>query len=367
MSTPHLPSPSCPSALTSATLRLHYLAEGAANIIYSASVVSPPELKHHCHCCILRLRKDLPSTKPAVEVMRDFEQRIAPLFAGHEDLLMKHALYPLTPEMVEGANAELREMEIVDPTQDDNEPAAACANRNPKKRPRDRQRRHIYLPAYETEQYGILMQNLEAPGIDQLVEFKPKWLVQSPSAPADAKSCRTCALNAMRRHAGQHQGRGDLGFCPLDLLSDPDVTQRLGSVLAKIYRPTENGMAEFVAAFRRRVQPALRHLVTLQQKFRSVGLQDFRDPAGKNLDVAMALRDCSVFLALRTTSNSSPDRDGAKVDLVDVKFADLDLKSPDGGKIQKWASMEQELLDGGWYYHAEETDCALSRYQRASS
>ncbi|EXJ90797.1 hypothetical protein A1O1_03901 [Capronia coronata CBS 617.96] len=375
MSTPHKPSPSCPSALSSADLQLHYLTEGAANIIYSVSVLSPAKLQDHSHCCILRLRKDLPSTKPAVEVLRDFESRIYPLFAGHGygDFLMKQALYQLTPEMVHDANVELSEMETetetetetqleADNSSDDHDNVTSAAEHRAKAtvRVRHPHRRHVYLPSYETEKYGILMQNLKGPGIDQLVEFKPKWLVQSPSAPSDARNCRTCALNAMRRAAGHHQGRGDSGFCPLDLLAGPDEEEVLGRALTKIYQPSvERGMQAFISSFRQRVQPALRHLLTLQEKHGSVGLDDFRDPAGKDLDLAMALRDCSVFLALKVSSKeSAPER----VELVDVKFADLDLKTPEGGKMQKWASMEQELLDGGWYHNnSEGMNCSLSR------
>jgi len=348
---PHVPSPACPPAVASSELELHYLAEGAANIIYSVSVLSPQSLQEHSHCCVMRLRKDLRSTKPAVEVMADFEGRIAPLFTGHESLLMTQSLYKLTTEMVRAATEELLEMDHVDLSA----LSADLVNMEgkPKRRLRPHHRRHVYLPAYKDEQYGILMQNLQGPGIDWLVEFKPKWLVQSPSAPGGAKNCRTCALNAMRRKKQKHQGRGDSGFCPLDLLEEGDV---LECALAKIWT-LEGDFSEFVAAFKTTVQPALFHLRKLQEEHGSVGLKDFQNPKGKDFGVAMALRDCSVFLALRKNES---DQDGL-VELVDVKFADLDLKSIAGGKVQKWATMEQELLDGGWYYSREDSNCSLSR------
>ncbi|KIX96540.1 uncharacterized protein Z520_07806 [Fonsecaea multimorphosa CBS 102226] len=344
----HRSSPSCPSSLVTANLQLDYLAEGAANIIYSVSVLSPPSLQHHSNCCVMRLRKDLPFTKPAVQVVSDFENRIAPLFNGkHKSLLMEQALYKLTPEMVSEANEELRELDTVDLS-------ALSAEGVKGKKIRHHHRRHVYLPSYENEQYGILMQNLQGPGIDWLVEFKPKWLVQSPSAPADARNCRTCALNAMRRKAGGHQGRGDSGFCPLDLLADQDAV--LERTLGNIW-PLENGIDKFVAAFRENVQPALRHLQTLQEDHGYVGLDDFLNPNGKDFGVAMALRDCSVFLALKRRADSV---DGG-VDIVDVKLADLDLKTTGGGKVQKWAAMEQELLDGGWYRNLDGSNCWISR------
>jgi len=343
----HQPSPACPAALASAKLQLHYLAEGAANIIYSVSVLSPPSLQGHSHCCVLRLRKDLSFTKPAGETMSDFERCIAPLFAGHETLLMEQTLYRLTPEMVSTANEELREMDGV------GQPALAGENVPF----RHHHRRRVYLPSYEKEQYGILMQNLRGPSIDWLVEFKPKWLVQSPSAPRDARNCRTCALNAMRRKAGTHPGRGDSGFCPLDLLVGGDEEDVLERALRNIW-PIEGGIKQFVAVFRERVQPALKHLMELQRQWGSVGLEDFQNPGTKDLGVAMALRDCSVFLALRR--RAAPNDSG--VDLKDVKLADLDLKSTEGGKVEKWAAMEQELRDGGWYHSLEATQCSLSRH-----
>ena len=349
--TTHRPSASCLNAIKDATLQLHYLAEGAANIIYSVSVVSPESLQDHSHCCILRLRKDLAFTKPARQVMADFEERIIPFFGeGYRGLLMEQALYKLTPETVQDANVELREMDEVNLSSLSAEDMKALG-----KKVRHHHRRHVYLPLYEVEQHGILMQNLQGAGVDWLVEFKPKWLVQSPSAPKDARNCRTCALNASRRKDGKHKGRGDSGFCPFDLLVREDRKGVLRRALENIW-PLEDGIEGFVQTFRDRVQPALRHLQKLEKEHSSVGLDDFRNPDGKDFGVAMALRDCSVFLALR---RSSPDKGG--VDVVDVKFADLDLKTTEGGKVQKWAAMEQELLDGGWYRCSEGSGCSLSR------
>ena len=351
---PHQPATTCPSSLTSAALQLHYLAEGAANVIYSASVFSPPSLYRHSHCCVMRLRKDLSFTKPAMEAMSDFQSSIVPLFTrhGYEALLMEQALYQLTPEMVKLANEELKEMDRVD-LAGLSVDAVLVKNRR-KAKVRHHHRRHVYLPPYEEEPYGILMPNLQGPGIDWLVEFKPKWLVQSPSAPKDARNCRTCALNAMRRKAGKHQGRGDSGFCPMDLLSGRDGLLLIA--LTNIW-PLESGVGEFVGTFKAKVQPALRYLEVLQREHGTVGLEDFRNPDNKDFGVAMALRDCSVFLALQRRTDS----DEGGVSVANVKFADLDLKTAEGGKILKWACTEQELLDGGWYYSPDGSDCSLSR------
>lgn len=352
----HRSSATCPPAIAAAELRLEYLAEGAANIIYNVSVTGPADLVSHSDCCVMRLRKDIASTKPARQVALDFETHIVPLFAHDTSLLLEHVLYKLSPSLITTLNGELRELDSVEPsTQLPDEIRSRVTAPF-----RHLHRRHVYLPRYEDEPYGILMQNLDGPGV-RLVEFKPKWLVQSPSAPATARNCRTCALNAMRRHVGKFQGRGDSGFCPFDLLST-DATL-LKTALTSIW-PYQEGLNGFVDVFRRKVQPALRHLAVLQRRFGGVGVQDFRklgdqgrDSDAHALGVAMALRDCSVFLALQ---RKAPE-EGAAVEIHDVKLADLDLKSVEGGKVQKWAAMEQQLLDDGWYERVLEVECAVNR------
>lgn len=362
----HQSTPSCPSALAHAELQLEYLAEGAANIIYRVTGVRAPTSQvQHTSCCVMRLRKDLPSTKPCRQVADEFETQIVPLFQHEPSLLLNHILYKLSPELVATLNGDLRELDS--DSRDSVEQSTTTTTTTRPVPPEDRSvrvpfrhphRRHVYLPSYQNESHGILMQNLDGPGV-RLVEFKPKWLVQSPSAPSGARNCRTCALNAMRRHAGHFQGRGDSGFCPFDLLSSDDLV--LHHALASIWPDGDDGLAGFVADFRQRVQPALRHLAILQKKFNAVGLNDFQNPkaSDSHFGVAMALRDCSVFLSLGHRAPASKGNE--PVDITDVKFADLDLKSVHGGKIAKWAAMEQQLIDGGWYNRMHDTNCAINR------
>lgn len=60
-----------------------------------------------------------------------------------------------------------------------------------------------------------------------MIEFKPKWLTQSPNAPANWKLCRTCAVRFMQHHKNkERQGQIEdehepeaAEFCPLDLSS----------------------------------------------------------------------------------------------------------------------------------------------------
>ena len=226
----------CHLDLASTPIALSYLAEGNANVIYIINTPSQPSSEHN-GCSVLRIRKDLPFTKPCIEVVSAYRERVTPLFSPEfEDVLLPQTLFSLTPEMVEQANAILLQKE-------------RDGVRGPK-------RAGSVLPKYEVEGYGVLMPNLQHKR-SRLVEFKPKWLWQSPSASKGAVRCRTCALNAMRRLQGKGGGRGDSGFCPLDLLSGDDGVLR--SVLSHVDAelPSLSGV---VADFKIKVQPALRHL-----------------------------------------------------------------------------------------------------------
>ena len=318
------------------SLSLAYLAEGNANVIYTVTssasqpmqpapktLVPDAEGQDHSHCAVLRLRKALPFTKPSIEVLSAFRERIVPLFSpDHTDVLMPQILLPLTPSTVDELNAMLYAMED-DSSNSISRPVA---------------RRGAYLPFFTEEPHGILMPNLNAQG-GRLLEFKPKWLVQSPSAPRQARRCRTCAVNLSRKLKGKHKGRGDSGFCPFALLSRDDAV--LWPALEQLVegRARRRLLREFVG----KVQPALRHLQELQRQHGDVGLQDFQLSKDKDFGVAMALRDCSVFLVV------SEDEEPEICEIVDVKFADLDIKTTDGGKMERWAEIEEELISKALY------------------
>ena len=323
----HDPS-TCHLDLFSTQTSLSYLAEGNANVIYILNTPSRPSSEHN-GCSVLRLRKDLPFTKPCVDVITAFRDRVIPLFSpDFEDVVLPQTLFQLTPEIVEDANAVLLQKE--------------------REGTRGSKRAGSVLPKYAVEGYGILMPNLQRRG-RRLVEFKAKWLVQSPSASRRGVRCRTCALNAVRRLQGEGGGRGDSGFCPMDLLSGEDAVLRsvLGCVDVEL-----SSVEGAVDDFKKKVQPALRHLRKLQEEHGQVGLEDFRNPAGKDFSLAMALRDCSCFLVLDTCNNDEP--------ILDVKFADLDLKTTAGGKLEKWTHMEEELLSSNAYTDPDlEYRCAL--------
>jgi len=302
------------------SISFSYLTEGAANTIWNVHFSQDSNLSRHDASVVLRLRKDISSTIPTQGLKEQFEERIAPLFLFDPSLLLPVDLLQLCPAVVEDMNQKLHHLEATDQ--------------------RKALRIGVYHPSFDIEPYAMIMSNL-GHGAGIVVEFKPKWLAQSPSAPRNAQRCRTCALNALRRSRGV-SGRGDSGFCPFDLLSSHNGI--LSSALRQIWDDEESLLA-FMNAFRSNVQPALRQLQKLQRQHNEVGLHDFLNPVDKDFAVAMALRDCSVVLKIVEAAH----REESRLCISTVKLLDLDLKDAGGGKLAKWARMEAELIEEGWY------------------
>ena len=313
---------------------LEYLAEGAANVVY--------KLRPH-HAKLLRLRKTR-SSVPYSEIVRSFNHIVAPLFP--EDALIRPSLFKLPDDglLIPTLNKALLAKET--------------------NGSRSEKRKGVYLVT--DEEYGIFVQDMTPQNeTERFIEFKPKWLLQSPSAPAMAKRCRTCALREMRRADNVLVGRGDDGFCPLDLLSSEDVV--LEDVLRSL---VSDNLGQVKAIFKEKVQPLLIRLRALQVEHARVGLPDtdgdnisvssYRDLGGSQETsvvfpmfdtlIGMTFRDCSVFFRYDI---GKPDQE------AEVKLADLDMKS---AKLRKWADTERQLIDGGWYTGTE--DLAENRGRR---
>ena len=313
--------------------QLVYHAEGAANIIYTfapnTNNILVDELSLDASKYVLRLRKDLPYVSSAATTVAGFNRYIKPLFA--ERHLLKQILVPLSSDLSSELNELLRESEKRTHTS-----------------PRDMKRRGVYLPEFDEEGFGILVPKLSASAPHEfLEEFKPKWLLQSPSAPLHSQRCRTCALHDMRSAKGHLHGRGSMNICPLDLLSVDDVArkaQRLRSLLP-VARIDEDVL---VREFHDMVEPLLRRLQRVQQEYNQVSLSDF-ESGHPDLPVAMAIRDCSMFVHFSISSRLIREGDPVVVKVRDVKLADLDLKSTAGGKLERWAELERELISGDWY------------------
>ena len=321
------------------SIRLTYLAEGAAHIVYrmspqGTSTITDPHLVGR----LFRFRKSIPSAIPCAETVSNYHNRIAPLFPENSlvDLRLDHV--PDQNTLITSLNTALRLRE---------------ANGT-----RPAKRHGIYLTPANEEPHHILVTDMSSLGQDErVIEFKPKWLVQSPSAPTGARRCRTCALREMRTEderltGNNHTGKGHADFCPLDLLSaDDDILEEI----VKSLSITDEVAETSASMFKKRIQPMILRLRVLQAEYTNVSLEAFQNGFDQDFSVSMALRDCSVFVKSRR---------GA-VDFEEVRLADLDLKSSAGGKLEKWAQIERRLIDEGWYAGTENADSRGQRFCRA--
>lgn len=306
--------------------RLQYLDEGGANIVYRVHGADnrtgpPPALRGQ----LLRLRKNLPHAPPTAEQHRAYDELFRPLFAPRH--LVAHSPVRLDPSVGPALDVALRG--LVRPSH----------------------RLHDSLPADEAR--GTLVTDMTAGDDAVLVQVKPKWLAQSPGAPAGARRCRTCALRASRAARGVRTATDAQGGCPLALLAaDPGERERAARRLTHDAR-----IAEFLARGAE-AQALLAALRSYQTELDPGGALAARSPdAIYRLCRAMTLRDCTLFIRR--------SRDG-----IEARLGDLDLKRPE--KLAGWRKVERSLIDEGWYtndedapYLAEERVCLLSRERRS--
>ncbi|KAA6411378.1 MAG: hypothetical protein FRX48_04658 [Lasallia pustulata] len=339
---------------------LEYLAEGAANIIYRFTIPSPsPSIEadaslndyENDRCTpppselpaihydpifqnkLLRLRKALPSTTSVLVSQEKFEHVIKPLIPSQ--YLVQQTLVKLPPDLQTDCNRNLRLMEEAGT------------------RPRKRHGTYLALKSG----YGCLVADMTSAGNQGQVvlDFKPKWLAQSPSAPVGSVRCRTCALRAMRKASGKyedepsfdpHLQRAPSNLCPLDLVSghSPRVRLAVKCIMDHAKWPPSARewltprLTEFFTG-----NPIIRLLQSLQQDLDPDGVSqaNLNDP---NFLTAMTLRDCTMFVVVPSQGYGD----------VYARLSDLDWKSPDGGKAEYWLDIERRLIEGAWYTETEE-------------
>ena len=289
---------------------LTYFAEGAANVVYkigipasstideilpsevdyySPATPQPTELElwqvdigevdfSHLKGKLLRLRKNLPAATSVTEAHQDYLEHIAPLFGEQE--LVTQELIQVPGEIIDQLNSVLRAMDE--------------GGHRPQKR------KGIYLAEVE---HGHLVQDMSSrPGQGFVtIEIKPKWLVQSPNAPAQAKRCRTCALRTSRvaHEASNTKAMAtSQAFCPLSLVSDKeaDVSRAVQEILkdsSHVELSNESLQQSLVAYFL--ASSLLAKLRSFQQKLDPKGIlhSNSRDT---DLLTAMTLRDCTLYL-----------------------------------------------------------------------
>lgn len=277
-------------------VQLVYLAEGGANVIYRfAPVPFQPVKKDPTkllpaidtieQCSVpsryrgqlLRLRKETAADLSYTEMMQTFNTIVRPLFTPEE--LVDQTLIRLPDGLLQRCNEHLRIAEL--------------NGTRPKKR------HGGYLCT--NEPFGLLITDMTAydkPGAT-LAEFKPKWLVESPSAPPTAHRCRTCALREMKNHEALRRGqKQQRSFCPFDLVSER---------FEDVYRATK-----FIKGCKDRSQlarvllrhPTLLKLQSLQKARRAVGL-DGPPSQSREMSLDMTIRDCTLFIRVCSIPCSS--------------------------------------------------------------
>ncbi|KAH8673702.1 inositol-pentakisphosphate 2-kinase [Xylariales sp. PMI_506] len=201
--------------------------------------------------------------------------------------------------------------------------------------------------------HAMLIQDMSPlPSRNQIgFEFKPKWLAQSPLAPADAVRCRTCAREAYRNSQLVKEGKDvKLPVCPLGLIH-PDDGVLLGTI--KLLTPSwcETDQARLKDAFN---QTQILHKIRRIQVDGDHEDHMFTNPQDQSFGLSMTLRDCTVFVRmLREPSDTE----------VEIKLADVDEKNWES-KQEYWQKSQKKLVDGGFYsgteYPGIKTNCLLS-------
>lgn len=270
-------------------VQLVYLAEGGANVIYRfvsapaksltkdlRKLLSPLQiesLEHHTLPAffrgkLLRLRKETAADLSYKDIVQNFNNIVRPLFKPEE--LVDQTLIRLPDGLIQRCNEQLHIDELNG------------------KRPKKRHGGYLSL----NEPFGLLITDMTTADDPSatLAELKPKWLIQSPSAPANAQRCRTCALREMKNHEARRMGQNEQrSFCPLDLVSDhPDNVLRATKFIKGC-----NDQHRLAKILHR--NPTLQKLQSHQKSRNEVGL--LGPPAlSQDMSLDMTLRDCTMYI-----------------------------------------------------------------------
>ncbi|KAH0525232.1 hypothetical protein TsFJ059_007625 [Trichoderma semiorbis] len=188
-----------------------------------------------------------------------------------------------------------------------------------------------------------------------LIEFKPKWLLQSPSAPKGAIRCRQCALELRNylRTPGSKSPRPERRPCPI-ALANPDCPQQVASPFRIAPQLSALQDDARVQAILDKIihHKAIQKLRECQKSLDHVG--PLLPPTNLDFVVAMTLRDCTCFALV-------PSNDDEEIKL---RFGDFDFKDPEK-KFNHWRGTEQDLIEGG-FYTADWVVCGDSYYHPPS-
>lgn len=181
------------------------------------------------------------------------------------------------------------------------------------------------------------------------IEFKPKWLVQSPNAPPESSLCRTCAHREMT-------GRSK-GFCPLDLGSKS--RERIRNSIIELLERFDYESCDVPI-----VEILTKYFMNTNLLYKLKDLQCLDESGINNIDknflISMSARDCTLFIEIIDNPNAVNDGEFIEVQInhnlywVKAKLADLDLKSIQ--KSSQWIMTEKKLRE---YYTNSKTHCII--------
>lgn len=325
-------------------LLLNYLSEGGANVLYRIVAVGDTPFSSSnavdVSNALLRLRKAKSANVDVATRQAAFVSTFAPLFPSEN--IVDQVLVDVDASILEAVNRHLRSLD-------------ASGNR-PVLRIGD-------VVAVD-EVHAQLVQDMGHLKHHLLLEFKPKWLSQSPDAPQNAVRCRTCALGARRRHL--KSATPAFPYCPLALNTrhcDTDTDRAARAILsANGYGYLADRAGHLAGLLATRAAPIFERLKELQTICDDGGVLEMSwlvDPRHKttsntanmtstsepqklqHLSTAMTLRDCTLFIRSHDITFNP--------DTTELRLADFDLKTADSTRLDKWQQIERELIDEGWY------------------
>jgi inositol-pentakisphosphate 2-kinase len=299
-----------------------YVAEGRANIVFSVwELKGSTTSKGRFEGTLLRVPKATPGVTPCdYEILQAFHENQVEGHIGRQHLVPQ-VLIHISAEVADILNSK-----------------------------REKENSSVIRAGY-----AMLIEDMsESPGYSVL-EFKPKWLAQSPIAPPDAKRCRTCAREAFRN--SQKRARGQtvtVPVCPLGLVHE-DRAVVVNTIKRLAPGWTDRDRRRLSDAFESSgILKTLREIQTEGDPDRAL----LDNPSGADFGLAMTLRDCSCYIRMP----SDIDKD------VEIKLADVDKKNWEE-KQTYWQESHKNLVDNGWYTCDEQvdipmvTECVLSRPQ----
>lgn len=283
------------------------------------------------------------------QVFEYYDQKMKPLFG--KDQLVEQIKVSISPSLIASCNAILERLES------------------------DHQRHEKRIGWHlAQDSVGLLMTSMAStPNTLKRIEFKPKWLAQSPTAPPNSVRCRTCALSAIRNKKRQ--------VCPLRLTRLESTSKKSAtnstpppwidtSPDSRDSPEVSKALSQFFT--KGKGHDILNRLKEDQLALDPKGVSNLCEPSStphkghghgpaqpkpsttadqiSKLSMAMTLRDCTFFINVSLSPSHDDKNKTQNQIIIDGRLADLDPKSGDDAKrLGKWYWDEVDLVEQGWY------------------